>query len=155
VKTLLIALFALLAVPTVAHAANDVSLASEMFIERTVPQPDGKTKIVLEKPRSVPPGAKLVFVLSYRNQGKAPATNFTVTNPMPNGVAFENAVSPGSEVSVNGGRTWGVLTALRVPVAGGQPRAAQATDVTHVRWILKTPIPVGGTGKVSFRGVVK
>ncbi|MDB5715865.1 MAG: hypothetical protein JWO15_3262 [Sphingomonadales bacterium] len=150
---LILALFAL-SVPAVALAANDVSLTSAMFVEKSVPQTGGPAKITLEQPKSVPPGAKLVFVLSYRNQGKTPATNFTVTNPMPNGVAFDSTADPGASYSVDGGKTWGPLTTLRVP-AGATSRAALPEDVTHIRWILKTPIPVGGTGKLSFRGFVK
>jgi uncharacterized repeat protein (TIGR01451 family) len=154
VKKLFLAL-ALLMMPTLAAAANEVSLTSEMFVERTVVQPGGKTKIVLSQPKSVPPGAKLVFVLSYRNVGKTPATNFTVTNPMPAGVIFDGAVTPGSDVSVNNGQNWGQLATLRVPVSGAAPRAARTEDVTTVRWILKAPIPVAGTGKLSFKGIVK
>ncbi len=37
----------------------------------------------------------------------------------------------------------------------GTRRAAQPADVTHVRWAFQKPIPVGGTGKLMFRGVVK
>jgi uncharacterized repeat protein (TIGR01451 family) len=150
---LILALFAL-SVPAVALAANDVALTSAMFVERSMPQPDGKTKVMLEQPKSVPPGAKLVFVLSYRNQGKAAATNFTVTNPIPVGVAFDSTSDAGASYSVDGGKTWGLLTSLRVS-ARGTSRPALSEDVTHIRWILKTPIPVGGTGKLSFRGLVK
>jgi uncharacterized repeat protein (TIGR01451 family) len=150
---LLLALFAL-SVPAVALAANDVALTSAMFVERTVPQPGGKAKVTLEQPKSVPPGAKLVFVLSYRNQGKAAATNFVVTNPIPTGVAFDSTPDAGASYSVDGGKSYGPLTSLRVS-EGATSRAALPEDVTHVRWILKTPIPVGGTGKLSFRGSVK
>ncbi len=153
-KKLILAFFILIA-PTLAAAANEVSLTSEMYVEKVVAQPGGKTKTVLSQPKSVPPGARLVFVLNYRNVGKTAANNFTVTNPMPDGVAFDGAVTAGSDVSIDGGRSWGQLAALRVPVAGATPRAARTEDVTTVRWVLKTPIPVAGTGKLSFRGIVK
>jgi uncharacterized repeat protein (TIGR01451 family) len=150
---LILALFALSA-PAVALAANDVSLTSAMFVEKSVAQTGGPAKVTLEQPKSVPPGARLDFVLSYRNLGKTPATNFTVTNPMPNGVAFDSTADAGASYSVDGGKTWGPLTTLRVP-AGATIRAAVPEDVTHIRWVLKAPIPVGGTGKLSFRGFVK
>jgi uncharacterized repeat protein (TIGR01451 family) len=150
---LILAMFALSA-PAVALAANDVALTSSMFVEQSVPQPGGGAKVTLTQPKSVPPGAKLVFVLNYRNQGKAPATNFSVTNPIPASVAFDSTADAGAVYSVDGGKTWGPLTTLRVTAAGAS-RAALAEDVTHVRWILTNPIPVGGTGKLSFRGRVK
>ena len=149
----LVTALALAIVPAVALATDNVTLKSEMFVERQVTQPSGGTRTVLEKPKSVPPGAKLVFVLSYRNAGTAPATNFVVTNPMPAGVAFDSA-DAGSVVSIDG-KSFGPLAAARVPVAGGAMRPARPEDVTAVRWVLRQPIPVGGAGKLSFRGVVK
>jgi uncharacterized repeat protein (TIGR01451 family) len=149
----ILALFALSA-PAAALAANDVALTSAMFVERSVPQPSGPAKIMLEQPKSVPPGAKLVFVLSYRNQGKSAAANFVVTNPIPDGVAFDSTPDAGASYSVDGGKSYGPLTTLRVP-ANATSRAALPDDVTHIRWVLKTPIPVGGTGKLSFRGSVR
>ena len=151
---MLIALFALI-MPVAAMAANDVSIVSDILVERLVKQPDGKTRVVVEKLKSSAPGAKLIFVLAYRNQGKAPAKNFSLVDPIPAGVAFDSAVTPGSDVSVDGGKSWGQLPALRTRAADGTLQAAQPSDVTHIRWILKAPIPVGGTGKLSFRGVVK
>ena len=47
----------------------------------------------------------------------------------------------------NKGVPWNGITGTR--------RAAQPADVTHVRWAFQKPIPVGGTGKLMFRGVVK
>jgi uncharacterized repeat protein (TIGR01451 family) len=150
----LLLIFFALSIPAVALAANDVALTSAMFVERSVPQAGGPARVTLEQPKSVPPGARLVFVLSYRNQGKAPATNFVVTNPMPAGVAFDSTPDTGASYSVDGGKTYGPLTGQRL-AAGGTSRAALPEDVTHVRWILKTAIPVGGVGKLSFRGSVR
>jgi hypothetical protein len=42
-----------------------------------------------------------------------------------------------------------------VVLADGIARPAQAADVTHVRWTLGDPVPSGGAGELSFRGVVK
>ena len=150
----LIALFALIA-PVAANAANDVALTSAVFVEKTVPQADGKTRIVLEEPHVVVPGDKLVFVLAYRNQGAKPATDFVVTNPMPGAVAYQGTPDAAAIVSVDGGKSWGALAALKVRKADGTVRAAYPEDVTHVRWAMKAPIPVGAAGKLSFRGIVR
>ena len=153
-KQILIALF-MLAVPVTAQAAGNVALTSAMFVERAVSQPDGSSRLVREQPKSVPPGAHLVFELSYRNRGAAPATDFVVTNRMPNGVAFEGTIDPGAVVSVDGGTSWSPLATAKVRTADGTLRPAQPDDVTHVRWTMKTPIPVGGSGTLTFRGTVK
>lgn len=151
---LLFILFALLA-PVTARAANDVALTSAVFVEKTVPQPDGKARLVLEEPRVVVPGDKLVFVLAYRNQGAKPATDFVVTNPLPGAVAYQGTADSGAIVSVDGGKSWGPIAALKVRRTDGTVRPAYPEDVTHVRWTMKTPIPVGAAGKLSFRGVVR
>jgi uncharacterized repeat protein (TIGR01451 family) len=150
----LIALFAMLA-PVAAQAANDVSLTSSVFVEKAVKEADGKTRLVLEEPRTVVPGDKLVFVLAYKNQGAKPATDFVVTNPLPGAVAYQGAGDNAAVVSTDGGKSWGPLAALKVRKADGSVRSAYPEDVTHVRWAMKTPIPVGAAGKLSFRGVVR
>jgi uncharacterized repeat protein (TIGR01451 family) len=150
----LLAMLALIA-PVTANAANEVSLTSSVFVEKTVPQADGRTRLVLEEPKIVVPGDKLVFVLNYRNQGAKPATDFVVTNPMPGAVAYQGTPDAGAIVSVDGGKSWGPMAALKVRKTDGTFRSAYPEDVTHVRWAMKAPIPVGAVGKLSFRGVVR
>jgi uncharacterized repeat protein (TIGR01451 family) len=151
---LLLALLALLA-PVTAQAANDVALTSSVFVEKAVSQADGKTRLVLEEPRVVVPGDKLVFVLAYKNLGTKPAADFVVTNPMPGAVVYQGTGDIGAIVSIDGGKNWGTLASMKVRKADGTVRAAYPEDVTHVRWAMKTPIPVGAAGKLSFRGVVR
>ena len=141
--------------PVPALAADDVALDSAVFVERSVTGADGKQSVVREEPKLVTPGDKLVFVLSYKNAGSAPAESFVVTNPIPASVSFVASDSPGADFSVDGGKSWGALSALKVKGADGKLRAAAASDITHVRWAFAKAIPVGGTGKLSFRGVVR
>lgn len=141
--------------PAAASAAQDVSLSSEVFVEKVVADGPGRTKTVREKPTVVTPGDKLVFVLSYANKGSAPATGFTVTNPVPESVGFTAAEGKDATVSVDGGKVWGPLAALKVAQPDGTSRAATAADVTHIRWIFAQPIAAGSGGALSFRGVVK
>lgn len=147
-------LIALLA-PAASHATDNVALQSTVFVEKTVPAADGRNRVVLETPTLVTPGDKLVFVLAYRNAGSAPARDFVVTNPMPSAVAYQSAVSDGATVSIDGGRSWGSLAQLRVRESDGRWRSARAEDVTHIRWAMRQPIPAGGQGRLSFRGIVR
>ena len=151
---LLLAL-SMLAAPVGAHAANGVALTSSVFVEKNIAQSDGKTRLVLEEPRVVVPGDRLVFVLAYKNLGGKPATDFVVTNPMPGAVAYEGSGDVSAIVSINGGKNWGTLSTLKFRKADGTIRSAYPEDVTHVRWAMKAPIPVGAEGKLSFRGVVR
>lgn len=149
--TLLIALL----LPGVAFANQAVSLSSEIFLEKSVADSNGKTRIVLTEPKIVTPGDKLIFFLSYHNKSTAPAANFTVTNPMPGAVAYQGTNDPAAQMSVDGGKNWGTLPSLSVRETDGSLRNARVEDVTHVRWTMRTAIPAGAQGKLSFRGVVR
>ena len=151
-----LALLALIA-PVAAFAAGPehVSLASHVFVEHAKPGPGGRPIVVREEPKIVTPGDRLVFELSYRNAGVEPATGFTISDPIPASVAFAGDESAGATFSVDGGRTWGPLAALRVAQPNGTSRPAGLADVTHIRWVFARPIPGGVAGSVSFRGVVR
>ncbi len=144
-----------LAAPGAALAANNFELSSDVFVERKIDKPNGKTAIVLEQPKTVIPGDNLVFVVKYKNVGTQPATDFSVTNPLPKAVAF-NGTADGKEiVSVDGGKTWGPLSTLTLTRENGEVRPAMMTDVTHVKWKFDRSLSVGSEGKLVFRGTVK
>lgn len=147
----LIALFA----PSALLAANNVTLQSTVFVEKSVADNAGKTRIVLEEPKIVTPGDRLVFVLSYRNAGVSSASDFVVTNPMPSAVSYEGGADGKAVVSVDGGRSWGSLALLKIREPDGRWRGARPEDVTHIRWALRQAIPAGAQGRLSFRGVVR
>lgn len=149
-----IATLALATAPAAALAAQNVSLDSEVLVERVKTDAQGKRVVTLEAPKVVTPGDRLVFALSYRNGGAQPAADFVVSNPIPSAVAFDGAEGA-ADVSVDGGKSWGRLAALKVRQADGTFRPAVAADVTDVRWAFTQAIPAGGSGKLNFRGIVK
>jgi hypothetical protein len=174
-----------LAVTTAAHAQAApaaaakpaVSLSSDAMIERTETDASGAVKTVLKKPSEVlvVPGDRVVFSLNYANSSDQPADGFRATNPMPGPIQFISAGEDWAEVSVDGGKNWGKLDDLKVTETVNRAafidadtgketspaktetvtRAADARDVTHVRWVFAKPIAAGGRGSVSYRGVVK
>ncbi len=140
---------------SVSAFAAPLQLTSDVFVEREIKRTDGSKKVVLEKPSLVTPGDNLVFVVHYKNTGGAAASNFSVTNPLPRAVAF-NGTSDGLEiVSIDGGKSWGFLSALRMAGADGSVRPALMTDVTHIKWNLNQTLAPGSEGKLIFRGIVK
>ena len=151
-RLFLLAFLAMLAAPV---AASPVALSNKVFVERISTDAQGNRKVTLEEPRVVTPGDRLLFVLNYRNASAKPAEKFVVTNPLPAAVQFAEHGDGAAELSVDGGKSWGNLGALRVRSADGSLRPARADDVTHIRWAFKAPIPAGGSGKLMFRGVVK
>lgn len=151
---IVLALFALLS-PLSAHAAAGIALESKVLVERVEATPDGGTVTTREEPGVVTPGDRLVFVLSYRNDGDEPATGFVMTNPVPDSVIFAGTDDPDAVVSVDGGKTWGPLQSLTVVQPDGVSRPAETADVTHIRWSFARPVPGGAAGELSFRGVVE
>jgi hypothetical protein len=141
---------AMAATNPVAHQAHNpakVHLTGDVFVERFEPAAGGRTARILERADALHQGDRLVFVVSWT--GGDP-TGFTMVNPVPRSVAYQaGAGIPSEEVSVDGGRTWGLLTTLTVRDSDGW-RKALPGDVTHVRW--RVP---GGTGQITYRGTVR
>lgn len=151
----LIALALTAPAPALAQTPTAVSLDSDVMVERTQTDAEGRQQVTLEAPDVVVPGDKLVFVLRYHNSSSTPATDFVITNPLPEAVAFQGTPDEQASVSVDGGRTWGALETLTVRNADGTSRAARADEVTHVRWAFAQPIPAGQAGRLMFRGIVR
>lgn len=153
-KQLILFAAAAAASPALAQSANPVQLNSDVLVERTVNE-NGQTRVTLEEPSAVVPGDTLVFVLRYENTGRQPATNFVITNPLPQAIRYSGSVDSGATVSIDGGRTWGALSELRVREADGSVRPARADEVTHIRWAFAQPIAAGQSGRLMFRGIVR
>lgn len=157
-KTILKSIFGMMLVfaasaPTL--AAAPILLTSNIFVEKQQKKADGSYSVNLVKPDVIVPGDQLVFVVRYRNTGTEPASNFTVTNPMPKAVVF-SGTSDGMElVSIDGGKSWGKLSQLRVANADGTSRPALMSEVTHIKWNLNQTLTAGAEGKLIFRGVVR
>ncbi|QGN56170.1 hypothetical protein [Novosphingobium sp. Gsoil 351] len=134
-------------------AAGAMVLTGDVKVETTTVV-NGVEKTVLALPKVVVPGNRLVFSTSYRNDSGSPVQNFVVTNPVPEGIAVSASDAARLTVSVDGGKSWGKLAALTVKNAKGVARAAQAADVTHVRWTLATIAP-GSSGAVAYHAIVE
>ncbi|MFC7537867.1 hypothetical protein ACFQPG_10900 [Sphingomonas sp. GCM10030256] len=146
---------ALLVASAPAAAAPQVSLFNEIKVVRTTTAPSGKVTTSLVDPKVVTPGDRLRLVLTYANKSNEPAKDFAVTNPMPAGVVFAGGESAGAMVSVDGGKIFGSLGALKVMDGSGQTRPAVMADVTHVRWKFANPIEAGEQGTLKFEALVK
>jgi uncharacterized repeat protein (TIGR01451 family) len=151
-KYFLILICALVGTPAVAQDA--LQLKNEVFVEKTVIV-DGKQKIVREKPNTVVPGDKLVFIITYQNKGSTAVSGFELNNPVPEAVAYAGDDEPRAEVSIDKGQTFGALANLQVQLPDGTKRPAVAADVTNLRWKFSRAIAAGETGNLSFFGRVK
>ena len=146
------------AVPALPLAAQDrpspVVLAGDVKAVKTITEADGKQRTKLVDPQTVVPGDRLVFGTDYSNTGNEAVTNFTVTNPLPEAVRLAPDADAGLSVSVDAGKTWGMLAALTITNTDGTTRAATHADVTHVRWVLESIAP-GASGRLTYPAIIR
>ena len=146
-----------LAVSGVAAAqdASPIQITNAVFQEVEVKADDGSTSIKLLPAAKVVPGGEVVYHIDITNNGASAATDVAIDNPVPTGLVLSSDPKPAaSSVSVDGGETFGDLAGLTVIGADGEPRPAQLTDVTNLRWIIAT-LGAGASTQVVFRARVK
>lgn len=146
--------FPLPALPLAAQNAIPVTLAGDVKAVKITTDAEGKERTELVEPTNIVPGDRLVFRTDYANKGAEAVTNFTVTNPLPAAVRLAPDADPALVLSVDGGKTWGVLGALTVTNPDGATRPATYEDVTHVRWVLASIAP-GASGRLTYPAIIR
>lgn len=138
-----------------AASAQAVAVDTRLFVETYFTGKDGAIERQLKPATTVIPGDRLVYVVTYRNTGRQPVTDFALSNPVPQHVEFAGDETAGAEMSVDGGKSWGTLARLKVANGDGMMRAARRSDVTHLRWRIAQPIAAGAEGQVTFKARLK
>ena len=87
-----------------------------------------------------------------------PATGTTIVDPIPEGTEYlpgsasSEAAAP--EFSIDGGKSYGPepIRYTAKDTSGAQVEKTAPPDMyTHIRWILKDPVPAGGNGVLEFK----
>jgi len=151
--SLFVAVSLIVAVPAV---AGPVQITNKVMGEHRVAAADGTTRIDLVPATRVTPGDKLIYQISYSNNGTQPVSDFVVSNPIPKGLAYlaPAAGSPAPDLSLDG-TTFGSLANLRVRGPNGAFRAADTSDVKAVRWRLTQPLAAGSHGQLAYEAMLK
>ena len=97
---------------------------------------------------------RLIFGTDYANNGDEAVENFVITNAVPSAVRVAGDADPDLTVSVDGGQSWGSLSALSVASEDGSSRPARYDDVTHIRWTLASVAP-GEAGRVEYPAIIR
>ena len=132
------------------ETAGPVSLTT--VIEQVETAADGSQSVV--EALGVVPGDMLQFTNAFRNNSGQAIENFTLVNPVPADVIVAAESAANLEVSVDGGTVWGPLASLEIETEDGARRAAEAGDITHLRWIVAELAPEQ-SGEVSYRAVIR
>ena len=136
-------------------AAAQVTAEQRVLREVQAVDASGRT-IIREVPADlVAPGDRVVYRLSYRNDGAAPAAGLVLVMPVPNGISLVagSPEGPGTVAYSLDGEAFAALDTLSVPGPAGA-RPATAADVRHVRWTLDAPLAPGASGEIAYRGVL-
>lgn len=141
-----------------AQASGDIELRNVAEFEQEVKTPDGKVEKKRVPALKAVPGNEVIYTSTFRNNGRKPAANVAVVNPVPANTTYVGGSASGENTdiafSVDGGRTWGPVEKLTVTGADGKKRPAAAADITHIRWTYRGELPPGKQGAVGFRVVV-
>lgn len=146
--------FSSVALPTTAFAQSPVSLSGDVKAVETSVDDAGNETTQLVEPTVIVPGDRLIFGTDYANDGAEAVENFVVTNPLPSAVRLAPDADAELTVSVDGGETWGVLSALTFTAEDGTSRSAVHADVTHVRWTLASIAP-GESGRLEYPAIIR
>ena len=103
-------------------------------------------------------GDEVHYTIRVTNPGRTPVTDVIVTKRLPYGLTYVggSAVGPAATVhfSVDSGESFAAASDLEVATGGQAMRRALPTDYTHVRWLLKRPLPAGATALLRFRATL-
>ena len=137
-----------------AQQQSPVTLDGNVMAVETSVDEAGNTVRRLVEPNVIVPGDRLVFGTDYSNNGAEAVENFVITNAVPSAVRLAGDADPELTVSVDGGQSWGALSALSVATETGATRPARHDDVTHIRWTLASVAP-GETGRVEYPAIIR
>jgi uncharacterized repeat protein (TIGR01451 family) len=150
VFAVLLSASAILAAPAAAQE-KPVALESKVQLMRPA---EGGGEPQLVEPDNVVPGDMLLFTTSFHNEGAAPVTDFVVVNPVADSLELTAEAAGQTDVSVDGGKSWGPIAQLKIVDEMGQERPATIEDITHMRWKFAQIRP-GETGRVQFIASVR
>ena len=147
-----------MSLPLWAHAQGTITLQNLAEVEVAIHGSDGvvtKKRVAAEK---TAPGTEVIYTTTFQNVGAKPAGNITIKNPIPANTTLVAGSPWGAETditySADGGKTWATVDKIRIKDANGKERPAALTEITHLRWSLRTELAPGKQGEVGFRVVV-
>lgn len=127
------------------------SKAQKMFVVKR----GGKTSYQFKPATLVLPGETIQYNTSYQNISNKPADNINIVNPIPKHTVYLANSARGHntniQFSVDGGKTYGQVGALRMRGKDGKIHLAKPSDYTHIRWQYHGSLAPKARQAVTFR----
>jgi uncharacterized repeat protein (TIGR01451 family) len=92
---------------------------------------------------NAPPGAVLLYTVTYSNTGTSDAVTVDIVDPVPAGTTY-----------VTGSASGAGMTVAFSHDGGASYDGMEAAPVTHVRWMRALPLAPAGSGSVTFQAAV-
>lgn len=167
--------FAIIAIATSAIALtaplNKLPVLGQAFdaaiaLAQNVQRPDVKLNLTVERRdgeswqggnlRNAQPGDVLRYGVKGKNQGNRAATNFTLTQPIPNRTVYVAQSATGNAqiaYSLDQGKSYSAQPMIQVKLADGtvESRPAPAESYTNVRWQFKNTIEPGANVSAFYQ----
>lgn len=153
-------LFALSLLTAFIAPAYASGLQAEQVVEVATITVDenGQEFVTYALANEVAPGDQVRYTINYTNSGDESASNVKLDMPVPAEVDFIEGSAEASMAeitySADNGETFTSRGTLTVTEAG-EPQAATAKDITHVRWTFTGDIAPGEAGSISYSGVLQ
>ena len=152
-----LALFSCTAVLTAQEAGPRIVLSAKAEKEVAVRKDGGET--VKRVPVEIAArGDMIVYTITYKNEGREPATGTSIVNPVPKGTTYimESAKGKNSRItcSVDNGKYYQPQPAkyqVRKDDGTIEYRLAPAKMYTHIMWLIEKPLPAGSSGEIEFK----
>jgi uncharacterized repeat protein (TIGR01451 family) len=150
----------LLAASAQAAPAQPGAITVESLAEQEVEVklPNGKTEKKRQPVAKAMPGSEVIYTTRFTNQGKQPAGNIAITNPVPENTSYVGGSAFGNNTAITyslDGKTYATPDKLTVKTPEGKQRPALPAEYSHIRWTYQGDLPVGKTGEVGFRVLIK
>ncbi len=135
-------------------------------IAQNAQRPDVKLNLIAERRdgeswqggslNNARPGDVLRYSLKGKNQGNRAASNFTLTQPIPNRTVYVAQSATGNAqiaYSIDKGKTYSAQPMIQVKRADGslESRPAPAESYTHVRWTFQKTIEPGANVSAFYQ----
>ena len=125
-----------------ARSSLDTSVSDTAVDTITIVQPS-LTLVKTVDAANAPPGAVLLYTVTYSNTGTSDAVTVDIVDPVPAGTTY-----------VTGSASGAGMTVAFSHDGGASYDGMEAAPVTHVRWMRALPLAPAGSGTVTFQAAV-